>query len=106
MCDGLNGLVDAALESNTRLKAKLAVAEGAIAEQDRQIKRLRAEQDALIACRHGEQRCHECPDTKCGDNMTNRSIPGRSGRIPVVWSEAEGRWVDKAAGAAGGEDVD
>ena len=41
MCDGLNGLVDAALESNTRLKAKLAIAEGAIAEQDRQIKRLR-----------------------------------------------------------------
>ncbi len=25
-------------------------------------------QDVLFACCHGEQRCHECPDTKCGDN--------------------------------------
>jgi len=31
-------------------------------------KRLRRERDALLACRRGEQRCHECPDTKCGDN--------------------------------------
>ena len=34
------GLVDSVLESNTRLKARLEVAEGAIAEQAKQIERL------------------------------------------------------------------
>lgn len=29
----------------------------------------RRERDALLACRHGDQRCHECPDTACCDNM-------------------------------------
>ncbi len=52
--------------------------------------------EILEACRqHGVQRCHKCPDTACDDNMTNRSIPGRDGPIPVVWSDSEGRWVAK-----------
>lgn len=33
-----------------------------------EVERLRRERDALLACRHGDQRCHECPDAECGDN--------------------------------------
>lgn len=41
------------------------------------IDRLRAERDALLACRRGEQRCHECPDTRCGDNTAEAGGEGR-----------------------------
>lgn len=30
---------------------------------------VKAERDILLACRRGEQNCHECPDVKCGDNI-------------------------------------
>ena len=34
-----------------------------------EIERLTREHDALLACRHGEQRCNDCPDYNCCDNM-------------------------------------
>jgi len=34
------------------------------------IERLQKERDALLACRHGEQRCSDCPDTECCDNLS------------------------------------
>lgn len=40
-----------------------------IVKQADKTERLRVERDALLACRRGEQRCHECPDTQCADNM-------------------------------------
>lgn len=33
------------------------------------IERLATERNTLLACRRGDQRCHECPDTGCADNM-------------------------------------
>lgn len=38
-----------------------------------EIDQLRNERDALLACRHGDQRCFECPDTTCGDNLKAKS---------------------------------
>ena len=35
------------------------------------VRKMRIERDVLLACRHGEQRCHECPDTTCCDNLLN-----------------------------------
>jgi hypothetical protein len=32
----------------------------------------RAERDVLLACRHGDQRCFECPDTQCCDNLKEK----------------------------------
>lgn len=32
-----------------------------------------AEQDVLAACRRSEQRCHECPNTLCCDNMNTEA---------------------------------
>lgn len=37
------------------------------------IERLERERDALLACRHGDQRCFECPDTKCCDNLNQEA---------------------------------
>lgn len=49
-----------------------------------EIERLRVEVDVLMACRRGNQRCHECPDTECCDNMNEAA---RRATSPV---EAEG----------------
>jgi len=35
---------------------------------------LRHKLDALLACRHGDQRCHKCPDTDCGDNQAAEAV--------------------------------
>lgn len=31
------------------------------------------ERDVLHDCRQGKQRCHECPDTECADNMADEA---------------------------------
>jgi len=31
------------------------------------------ERDVLRDCRQGKQRCHECPDTECADNMADEA---------------------------------
>jgi hypothetical protein len=41
-------------------------------KQQIEIDRLTRERDALLSCRQGDQRCHECPDVKCVDNMIDR----------------------------------
>lgn len=38
----------------------------------------RAERDALLACRYGDQQCHICPDAKCCDN-TNEAARAAGG---------------------------
>lgn len=39
-------------------------------EQTRQrLAAAEAARDVLLACRHGDQRCFECPDTTCCDNL-------------------------------------
>ena len=40
-----------------------------IATLKAQLAEARAERDVLLACRHGDQRCFECPDTTCCDNL-------------------------------------
>ena len=39
-----------------------------IADLEAEINRLTRERDVLLACRRGQQRCHECPDIECLDN--------------------------------------
>ena len=51
-----------------------------IRERDEARERLasaEAERDVLLACRHGDQRCFECPDTKCCDNLNEAAKGGR-----------------------------
>lgn len=57
------------------------------------------ERDVLHDCRQGKQRCHECPDTECADNMADEDktnnqksiIAGaeRQLRIPKMPNERE-----------------
>lgn len=50
-----------------------------------EIERLTRERDALLACRQGDQRCHECPDTGCCDNVTQPQCQAcnDTGRITI-----------------------
>ena len=47
-----------------------------IAWLEAEIERLQVERDVLMDCRKGLQRCHECPDTNCCDNMAAADAEG------------------------------
>ena len=49
------------------------------------VERLTRERDDLLACRQGEQRCQECPDTGCCDNVTQPQCQAckDTGRITI-----------------------
>ena len=50
-----------------------------------EVERLSRERDALLACRQGDQRCHECQDTGCCDNVTQPQCQAcnDTGRITI-----------------------
>jgi len=67
---------------------------------DGEIERLRRECNALIACRHGEQRCYECPDLKCCDNMAVEAADaarGSKGETMTPEERIESRKICDAA---------
>jgi hypothetical protein len=47
-------------------------AEVDIEELEKKLEEVTVERDALLACRHGDQRCFECPDTSCCDNLKEK----------------------------------
>ena len=50
-----------------------------------EVERLTRERDALLACRQGEQRRHECQDAGCCDNVTQPQCQAckDTGRITI-----------------------
>jgi len=44
------------------------------------IETVEKERDTLLACRRGDQRCHECPDTRCCDNV-NPDVKGERATV-------------------------
>jgi len=47
-------------------------AEVDIEELEEKLDSVTKERDALLACRHGDQLCFECPDTQCCDNQKEK----------------------------------
>ena len=52
---------------------------GEIKRHQATVKKLKKERDVLLDCRRGCQRCHECPDIGCGDNLNPEAAKAAKG---------------------------